>query len=472
MTRPNPIAFLSSTVTGLEDLRRQAHAFGQQFGRDSIWVEEAIRPGSAGGLAAADMMLEELERSQIFVALLASNRHGTAVPVDGQDSQVSYFELEIFYAALLQCPVVIVAVGGVASDARLAPLLAALSQDAPRSSVSIVSDLHEAALRVEQIVTKAASGTHKYSSLSAKAYGHLLEWKWRNAPNVAWLGGNYPPGPVTPNLEVIRACLDEASSSASHKEKLARVWIASRELTGVPYWTKAGRSWLPEWRRVLSAYNKAAGWYGLHGHIDLGYLAALNSIRELCSVAVREDDSLRDNPLWQPPYSSMASAYHALGRRVASWRSRRLALSRALALVDLAKTDDRIGEANVLSIKGSILRAQMHFGAAAHAYRRVLRLRQEASAPDGQIGEAMTELGHGLLFLGKWVEGRSLLIEGVQLMEDAGYSAGFLVRAKRKLAMALRLTGAFHDAREQARQARDLATATGIGRAGREGRFV
>jgi hypothetical protein len=69
--------------------------------------------------------------------------------------------------------------------------------------------------------------------------------------------------------------------------------------------------------------------------------------------------------------------------------------------------------------------------------RRVgsLPLRVSAGPGDGPLGEALSELGFGLLFTRRFRRGRDALHEGVELMRRAGYSPGFLIRALNKKAL-------------------------------------
>jgi hypothetical protein len=263
---------------------------------------------------------------------------------------------------------------------------------------------------------------------------------------------------------VVAEALRLAEELPSERLRLSRVWIAAKELMGAPYWEPSGLDWLPQWKGVLGAWGTSAAWYGLHGHLELGYLSALHSLNKVCEIALRNDPLKRADPSWAPPVGSLASAYYALARRVPSRKQRNAGMLRALTLVDQGVAYDPISESNLLAIRGSILRERHEYGSAVEAYRKVLRLREAAGASGGAIGEAKTELGFGLLFTWRVREGYALLKEGVALMEKANYRTGFIVRAKRKLALASFLSGHIGDAITARKEARLLAERDAIGR--------
>ena len=90
-----------------------------------------------------------------------------------------------------------------------------------------------------------------------------------------------------------------------------------------------------------------------------------------------------------------------------------------------------------------------------------LILREKSNAPQPQVGEALSELGFGYLFLGRWFKAVNLMDQGVKLLEQAPPS-GFLVRAKKKLSVAYRVTGRLSKARETMDEANKMAISLNI----------
>src|SRR4051812_16447885 len=111
MTTP---AFLSSLFQDLRDLRSRLHE--ERF--PDLWVSEIDRkdlaPAFNEPLTIVDQLVEQLQRSELFICVLAGDRTGrnqTGTPIAIQDhlSLVSYFEIEVFQAALHQVPAVFLA---------------------------------------------------------------------------------------------------------------------------------------------------------------------------------------------------------------------------------------------------------------------------------------------------------------------------------------------------------------------------
>ncbi len=477
-TRPNPLVFLSSTlrgrqVPGLKEERRRIYEHGLQYGDNAVWVDECSHPRdttTADPLESVDDLLKEIERSQLYLVLVGTDWAGSEIEVAGQKSQVSFFEMELFYAAMRGRPIIVVERSDIAVPARTADVLALMRRTLPQSHWYTAHSIQDAESLCEYFVDRCANGELGNLAQGQRQYASLLLGLWkslekdREGEHIEWLRGALLPTQRSPNVGVIEGCLNDAGQLYSHQARLSRIWIAARELMGVPWLDEQHDEWLPYWDRVFAAWNKAAGWYGLHGHVDLGYLAAVNSMESVRRRWKLIGEVSADDPAWDPPFSSQASAYYALARRVGSLRYRYRGMRRALDLVDKARPQDVLGRSNVLSIRASILKGLGAFPAANKAYEEVVRLREQAGASDGAIGEALSELGFGLLHTLHWLRGRSLLHAGIAMMRRAEYSPGFLVRALRKEAIACRLLGRFAEARGLDEQARELANIAAVAR--------
>lgn len=266
---------------------------------------------------------------------------------------------------------------------------------------------------------------------------------------------------------MIADCLAEVARAKSEGQRLARLWVGMREVMCAPYWEDVGRPWLDSWHQLLTAWNSAGAWYGLHGHLELGYLAAINSLIEVKQLGIRDSAARSADPAWDIPYGAKASAYYALARRVNSKMLRWKGLITALRLINRMRYHDLIGESNGLAIKGSIL-LEMRNPLGIVAYRRVLRLREVGGASPGAIGEAMTELGYAYVRLHARKKGLDLLEHGVELMKQAGYRGGFVVRAQYKLAEAYERAGRNERAETVRQEALALAQDMAVGAAARD----
>lgn len=90
----------------------------------------------------------------------------------------------------------------------------------------------------------------------------------------------------------------------------------------------------------------------------------------------------------------------------------------------------------------------------------MLRLRERGGVPEEQVGDAMVHLGFGYLYCGRWLKGRDYLERGVRAMSASPNRPGF-ARAKRKLALAYRLTGKRVQAQQALEEAQMIALRLG-----------
>ena len=478
--RPNPLVFLSSVLSGGEEVpdglrkeRERIYQYGEAFGRNAVWVDEIIEPDRRlDPLAEIDDFLFELQRSRVYLAVIASDWPGTHITIAGRNANATYFETELFYAAVLGRPIVVVIRADIRIPSETTNLLSMLQRVVPRIAWHEVSSAAEAEDKAKRVVEQAATGKLQELELKRGELGQMLRhwWNWREpgvgSPGLRWLDGRFLASERTPSIEIVEECLRSVSTAASERQRLSRLWIAARELMGVPHDQTRDPHWLDLWNRVLTEWNSASAWYGLHGHCELGYLAALNSLDDIRRSGRVNSHALSDDPAWDPPNASLASAYYAAAHRVSSWRLRQIGLKKALRLLDGAVARDSLSRSNILAIRGSVLLKLLAFSASVDAYREVLHLRESSSiASQGSIGEAMTELGFGLLFTFDWRRGRNLIRQGVSMMETANYRQGFVVRGKRKLAVSLLLTGDFRGARRTRHEANHLFAESTVGHA-------
>jgi tetratricopeptide (TPR) repeat protein len=106
-------------------------------------------------------------------------------------------------------------------------------------------------------------------------------------------------------------------------------------------------------------------------------------------------------------------------------------------------------------VEGSIFFQEKSVFEAVRSYERA----RDAFAkirPESEMGDVLSELGFAYCFSGSFFKGRRLLEYGVKLLEAQGPS-GFLIRARRKLAIIYRLSGRFSAAAAQRRKALQLA---------------
>jgi hypothetical protein len=450
-------AFLSSPIRGLEDIRAAIHDLGLPTEPSLVTLEDLFRL---------------IREASVFVVLLGSERHGTGVRIGDRTAHVSYWEAELFYAALLGKDVQVFELEGFQPGEKLTALLSMLRRALPPAAWSGPHSREAIIAAVRQFLERRSLSPEKPTAnrrLLRMLVDGLFRLRGRDGrggsaenESVEFLDGSFADPTVVPNDGIISQLLDEVRTLPSEEGRLTRLWIVFRELSGAPFGNPAHHDFLPYWNRFFGEWAAAGSWYGLHGHPHLAVLPALiaqakvrEQMRSIASSAWTEEDT-------NYPGGALASSRYSIAGHSGSLRNSRFLLHAGLADLNRALTEGAQNTANLIAIRGSIYRRLGAIWAAVNDYEEVLRLRRSAGAPDGAIGEALSELGYGYLFQLRFWRGRSLLEEGVRILTVSNQRPGFLIRASRKLAVAYALTGHLRRARDVLNAVHDLARRHGV----------
>ena len=94
--------FLSSLCRELQELRERIFS---DVGKNSeIYVDEKVKPRdilNQDDLETADELIRRVREAKVFVCIFGGHRHGSSIKVGVRPSVVSFFEIELFQAALL-----------------------------------------------------------------------------------------------------------------------------------------------------------------------------------------------------------------------------------------------------------------------------------------------------------------------------------------------------------------------------------
>jgi hypothetical protein len=410
-----------------------------------IWMAEDHRDLDRGSelspLEMAHVCVQAVRDSDVYVAVVRSN-HGSGVTIDGAEpTMASFFELELFEAALLRKPTYIFILEGQKPSPRLAGLLQLLKpalpkyDQRPRTEQEIYDRVKEILDWTDPGGTKKlhrarASGPKMSNILTSARFASYNPFK--AAPSLRFLSGVRDLSLPPPRLDLVRDVLGKVEARGDHADKLTLLWIAIRELMGAPLDRALSRDVAECWVQALSGWNSAGAWYGLHGHPSMGCLASLGSLSELRFSRSEAEDV---------PHGPLSSEYYSIAKLVSRrpLKARMLEISRAH--IDAAFcTGETSGK---FAQRGSVRWAQGDHHGAIDDYRRVVDLRTGAEhASNDDIGQARTELGFALVFAGRRSEGMHEMEEGINLF--SGEPTGFLVRAQRKLGRAYVRAGALH----------------------------
>ncbi len=341
---------------------------------------------------------------------------------------------------------------------RLAGLIKTLERHFPKRDWRIPSSDEKIASAVERILL---SRQHSRSTLKLKTL--VQDWYRGKKSDLLFLNGDCDRPIITsPQKELIEhilstPALNKAGQAVNTERKLARLWIAARELMASPYLDTKYGDFLPLWNRVLSEWAGTASWYGVHGHVYLGPLAAINSahlVRQKLRNSVQKSEvSLSEV---EHPGGARASALYSIAKILPNIFHARKVLYEALHSVNEALESPNHDVSGLKAVRASIHLRLWHPFRALDDYKDVLKLREAGQESDARIGEAMSELGFAYVCIGRRKRGTALLEEGVRRLSKA-QNRGFLIRGKRKLAQAYRWQGRLENAACEEREATQLA---------------
>ena len=301
---------LSSPVKGLRDFRRDLHHLASS-GERHIWVDEVCDERDVDGeehLPNMDKLLDTISSSTIYVALLAAPHRGTPIRIDGRESNVSFFEIELFRAALLNKPLLVLIHCDFVPDTELSRLLQLILPVLPPSSIrtkqtdaSIRTTLQDLLSGIMPVTSKATN-----VPLVTRLGQRLFDRRGRFASQAfgarpLLLLNHTFPAERTPDVQVITSALASEAVQSDGQRRLSRLWIALRELFGAPFWQPAGEPFVRHWNEALKAWNSTTAWYGLHAHIWLGSLAGANSLARLRQIACARAGVDKDDPEFRHP---------------------------------------------------------------------------------------------------------------------------------------------------------------------------
>ena len=87
----------------LEDLRAKVY---YDIGKETyVYIDERFHPRNIeqqDDLESADELISRVRQADTFICILGGSSHGSSIKVDERPSNVSFFEIELFQAALLE----------------------------------------------------------------------------------------------------------------------------------------------------------------------------------------------------------------------------------------------------------------------------------------------------------------------------------------------------------------------------------
>lgn len=463
---PEHFGFLCSTFgeDGMPELRREIYVLGENHGLP-IWVSEFCDPELRPGEALTDLDIidgcMDAVRASHRLFLVTTGAFGTSLSHNERHLTSSYVEMELFQGAILERPIHVLVVGDIDTGSRLGQLLRMLELSFPQRFLANVDSKREVAVEIERVLSSVKRPVARTRVGARNFVGTLASIRHRDWDNVAlgdeiqFLDGVFDEQARRPDKDHVKLLLSEADRATGMQRRIARVWLAIRELMSAPFNKPEGVEYLELWHNALGKWSSFAAWSGLHAHVFLGHLAALGSIytirQRLKDRGIHADEGRHTTST----DGAFASCYYSLSKLAPQKQAEKF-LSRSCLYVEqgLAQTP-RAKRAGLHAIRGSAYLRKGNVSGAIADYQSALQIAEEANAGDAVCGEYLAELGWAEVRRGKVWIGRKHLEEGVRLMHSA--DPGFVVRGKRKLAFANIVTGRFRAGGEEAAEALRLA---------------
>jgi hypothetical protein len=450
MKEPKHVAFLSSLSEGLWTLREQLHS--DNGGK--LWVAEKsdenlklLHP-----LARADACITALISSEVFICVLAGEgasavHGGTPIELDGLESLVSFFEIEVFEAALHSVPLVLLMHKEFRPGRRMEEFLRVLR----RSSVvahskeklvnkEIILEVRHAIKNRKALRRAAARGLRR----AARTFASELVAQRANLRNVylggsdmLWLRGmdmksDEPDGATFARAKQLLAV---AKAQERHDVRLSRLYHAFRDLMTMPYRQTEDREVLHLWDESFGLWCGSAAWFGLHNHVALGVIGGLWS-QDL--VRQRLMPSLKKNERRElvQPWGSLASAYYSLSRLCTPrWRLKVADVGIELANRVISRGIER--DPGILAVRGSLFFSRLRPDRGMTDFRNLLKYAESRSGNTMLVGEAHMYLGKGYTLTNRSKKAIAHLEASVRLwrtyVADKRSGREFLVKALKNL---------------------------------------
>jgi tetratricopeptide (TPR) repeat protein len=458
--------FVSSLCqrANLKDLRARIY---DDIGKKTyVYIDEQFKHRNIErqkDLEAADELISRVREANTFICILGGTSHGSSIKVYEYDSKVSFFEIELFQAALLEKKIHVFVRNDFTPEPKLESLLGILKFAFPEWRNIKRQNEREILSGVERVVDQALH--HQTSELWFKLrapINRLVQafYTARAITPVFFMNNAIELRNEQPRLEILRPLVTDIEQQPNEEKRLSRLWLGLRELMAYSYENIRDEELLRYWNQLLSEWARAGAWYGLHADTPLGCLAALNSLTRVRQrlVTLKPEISESDDNAF--PGGSLASSKYSIAKRLYIKSDRETRFKEALH--DLQRSLEIPGsdQSGLLAIRGSIFRQMGRISECIKDYEEVLRIRIQTHAPVSQIGDALSELGFGYLRDFSPRKGLRFCQEGVEMLRQES-QAGFLVRGLRKLAIAYIMNGRLNKAYELFQEARSIAVKCG-----------
>ena len=425
-----PDIFLSSAFRDFMDVREKI----RNIDRKRIWAVDIHRKDLDQRLGASpfyivDELMAQVRRSTLVICVLR-DVYGSSV--FGNTESVSFLETEIYQAALFHGNVRFFLMEPFNPSPKLEGLLQLIRAVRP----GIIPERALPEDVVLQQIRRAVETTSLRKrpwTLSVRSLVTALDHaRGHPRPDIELFDKVFRPVSAKPDLDHIQYVLDGLEGERSIEKRLTRTWIALRELCAAPYDDPKFDEYLPHWDRALGTWSSAAAWYGLHGHLYVGRLAAVNSLLSIRARLPGAVAEATDERRFHGGKGARASEYYSMAKLMRTAREQSKYYQLAELDIEDALRSGVDRPAGYLTIRGHIRLRQKNPRLALADFEEARRL-QEGNG-GASVAESLADVGLAHLHLGKLRQAIPLLRESVDRFEAEG-NVTFGVRARKRLAL-------------------------------------
>jgi hypothetical protein len=446
--------FLSSAFLGFKDIRHRIAELDPQ----RVWAVEGQRPDldqrkGASPFFIVDELVAQVRRSNLFICVLR-DIYGSSV--FGSTESVSFLETEIYQAALFHNNVRFFLMEPFNPPEKLMGLLDLIRTIRPDIIPDRALPEQDVIDQIKRALETTPRNRRRPWTVSLRNFvGQLAFRRGHPNPDLEFFDKVFRPVSGKPDRDHIRILLKRLSDEQSIEQRLTRTWIALRELSAAPYDDPTFREYLPLWNEVLGIWSSAAAWYGLHGHLYAGRLAAVNS-----QLAIRGHmdwtGADRDAAYYiQGTRGARASEYYSMAKLMPPRGQRDQYLHLARTEVNAALSAIEDNPSGYLSIRGHISLFESKLDEALADFEQAKHIK-ELAGDQGGVGEVQADIALVQMRRGNSRQAVRMLRDSVSILEH-GKSVPFAIRVRKRLAYALLLSGQPFQAWKELNTARDMA---------------
>lgn len=258
-------AFLSSLYTEHYKLREDLY----NLGNDYLWVAEHSDKTLAQcpPLEIVDTLIQKIRGAEFIVCVLGGPHegrgdydHGTPIEINDHLTNVSYFEIELFQAALLEKPIALFISKDFTPHSRLKSVLDILHFIFPAAWPMPMEDkdiIDSVRLLIDSILNGKATSSQtiilNYKRLVLGFDDARSKPLNIDGPNreILFLDGAFENRSNPPDKELIESILLETKRTQDQERRLSRLWIAIRELMATPYINPSFKEFRELWNESL-----------------------------------------------------------------------------------------------------------------------------------------------------------------------------------------------------------------------------